>query len=109
MHYLDVLDALAQQEKRRAQTEPGEETDEGSMTEDGSKAVKEKKKAQSLNVSVRESAGGGSTGRAKGGVTDSRDTLMQAEREADAEWWVDLDWKDEKVRCYRLTKLSVSS
>ncbi|UZJ55950.1 hypothetical protein CBS101457_005270 [Exobasidium rhododendri] len=98
MHYLDALDAIALQEKRRAQAEPGDETDEGSMTEDGGKTskIKEKKKAQSLSVSVRGDQGGGPLGaRGKGGVTDSRDLLMLADREAEGERWIDLDWKDE--------------
>ena len=101
MHYLDALDAMAQQEKRRAQAEPAEETDEGSMTEDGGRAsakAKEKKKAQSLNVSMRADPGGGMGGaRSKGGVTDSRDMLMLADREAESERWIDLEWRDEKV------------
>lgn len=101
MHYLDALDAMAQQEKRRAQAEPGEDTDEGSMTEDGSRSnakAKEKKKSQSLTVSIRGDPGGGPLGaRGNGGVADSRDTLMLADREAEAERWVDLEWKDENV------------
>jgi DNA-directed RNA polymerase-3 subunit RPC5 len=99
MHYLDALDAMAQQEKRRAQAEPGEETDEGSMTEDAGKA-KEKKKAvaQNLSVSVRGDQGGGPSGaRGKGVVSDSRDVLMLADREAEGERWIDLEWKSEKV------------
>jgi DNA-directed RNA polymerase-3 subunit RPC5 len=103
MHYLDALDAIAQQEKRRAQAEPGEETDDGSTAEDVGKGSakakeKEKKKAQSLSVSIRADSGGGSLGaRGKGGVTDSRDLLMLADREAESERWIDLDWIDEKV------------
>jgi DNA-directed RNA polymerase-3 subunit RPC5 len=99
MHYLDALDAMAQQEKRRAQAEPGDETDEGSITEDGGKA-KEKKKAaaQNLSVSVRDNQAVGPSGaRGKGVVSDSRDALMQAERDAEGERWIDLDWKDERL------------
>lgn len=97
MHYLDALDAMAQQEKRRAQAEPGDDTDEGSMAEDGGK-TKEKKKAQNLSVSVRGDAGGGATGsRCKGAIMDPRDLLMLADREAESERWIDLDWKDENV------------
>jgi hypothetical protein len=102
MHYLDALDSLAQQEKRRAQAEPGEDLDEGSTTEDGGKGssrVKEKKKAQSLSVSIRGDQGGGPLGaRGKGAVADSRDLLMLADREAEGERWIDLDWKNETVR-----------
>lgn len=88
---------MAQQEKRRALAEPGEDTDEGSLTEDGGKA-KEKRKAQNLSVSVRGDAGGGAAGsRGKGAIMDPRDLLMLADREAESERWIDLDWKDEKV------------
>ncbi|EST05253.1 DNA-directed RNA polymerase III subunit Rpc5 [Kalmanozyma brasiliensis GHG001] len=114
MNYLDALDEAREAEKRRDRAalagELGsDESDEDELIEmeapgEGStrsKAKKDVKKptAQTLSVALRADPNAkkpGSLGGMGGGSSsEARDLLMAAQREADAERWVDLDWRDE--------------
>lgn len=115
MNYLDALDEAREAEKRRDRAamagELGsDEEDEEELIEmeapgEGSSrsskaARKDVKKptAQTLSVALRtdpnakKGGGGMSMG---GGSSEARDLLMAAQREADAERWIDLEWRDE--------------
>ena len=119
MNYLDAMDEAREAEKRRdraaAAGELGsDEDDEDELIEmeapgagpSRSKAKKDVKKptAQTLSVALRTDPnakkGGGmgmgmGMGMGGGGSSEARDLLMAAQREADAERWVDLEWRDE--------------
>jgi DNA-directed RNA polymerase-3 subunit RPC5 len=106
MHYLDAKDALKRQdERRKAGDDEDEDLDEeGEQPAKKSESSNTKRKAQSINVTLRgESAGnrGGGSSTPVGGIRsgpavgDSRDHLMRADREAESERWVNLNWKDE--------------
>jgi DNA-directed RNA polymerase III subunit RPC5 len=105
MHYIDALEALKRQQDKAAEEQNrAEEDDEEEARPNGASAQKARK-TQSLNVSIRNDGssssgtrqganggpGGGGSGGGAGG--DSRDYLMQAEREAESERWIPLDWK----------------
>lgn len=98
MHYLDALDAL----DHRASHGGGGVTDaeEDQAAESNAKRDAGKRKAQSLNVSVRgdssTAASSGPSG-SRNGPLDGREALMQADREAESEQWIDLDWSHEEV------------
>ncbi|KAJ1018340.1 hypothetical protein NDA18_006495 [Ustilago nuda] len=112
MNYLDAIDEAREAEKRRDRaTAAGEigsdEEDEDELIEmeaPGEGSTRSKKKevkkpaVQTLSVALRtdpnaKKGGGMSMG---GGISEARDQLMAAQREADAERWVDLEWRDER-------------
>ncbi|KAJ9479446.1 hypothetical protein PHBOTO_002923 [Pseudozyma hubeiensis] len=113
MNYLDALDEAREAEKRRERAalagELGsDEEDEDELIEmeapgegsSRSKAKKDVKKptAQTLSVALRadpnaKKPGGMMMG--GGGTSETRDLLMAAQREADAERWIDLDWREQ--------------
>lgn len=102
MHYLDALEAMERQKKAGEQREEEEEEEEGNPSgrANGRGAAKEtKRKVQNLNVSIRGDTVGAGMGPRPGkpGGLDSRDLLMQAEREAESEAWVELEWKNEET------------
>ncbi|CDU26313.1 related to RPC37-RNA polymerase III subunit C37 [Sporisorium scitamineum] len=116
MNYLDALDEAREAEKRRDRAamagELGsDEEDEDELIEteapgEGSSRSKSAKKdvkkptAQTLSVALRtdpnaKKAGGMGMG-GGGSGSEARDLLMAAQREADAERWIDLEWRDER-------------
>lgn len=112
MNYLDAIDEAREAEKRRdraaAAGEIGsDEEDEDELIEmeaprEGSTRSKKKEvkkpTAQTLSVALRTDPNakkGGGMGMG-GGISEARDQLMAAQREADAERWVDLEWRDER-------------
>ncbi|KAJ1026863.1 hypothetical protein NDA16_002159 [Ustilago loliicola] len=114
MNYLDAIDEAREAEKRRdraaAAGEIGsDEEDEDELIEmeaPGEGSTRSKKKevkkpaAQTLSVALRTdptAKKGGGMGMG-GGISEARDQLMAAQREADAERWVDLEWRDERSR-----------
>ncbi|KAN0065596.1 hypothetical protein ACQY0O_000719 [Thecaphora frezii] len=105
MHYLDALDEAREAEKRRDRAAAAgeaasddEDEDEliemeaGARRKSAGKKEDKKPAAQTLSVAMR-----GDPNAMKGGGTgsESRDNLMAAQREADAERWIDLKWRDE--------------
>ncbi|PWN31990.1 uncharacterized protein FA14DRAFT_162298 [Meira miltonrushii] len=97
MHYIDALEALKRQQDKAAEEQNrAEDEDEEDARPNGAQKAR---KAQSLNVSIRNDGSSSSTARQGAGVGgggaggDSRDYLMQAEREAESERWISLDWK----------------
>lgn len=97
--------------------EDGEE-DGGEAARRAAARVKSQAKTQSLNVSMRApgeagSSGGGApvgSGGADGArglkaPLEGREALMAAEREAESERWVDLEWKNEDVRTDKIGEL----
>ncbi|SPO24494.1 related to RPC37 - RNA polymerase III subunit C37 [Ustilago trichophora] len=115
MNYLDAIDEAREAEKRRDRAalagEIGsDEEDEEELIEmeapgegsSRSKAKKDVKKpaAQTLSVALRTDPNaaqkGGGMGMGGGSGSEARDQLMAAQREADAERWVDLEWRDER-------------
>lgn len=114
MNYLDAIDEAREAEKRRDRAALAGEIDSDEEDEDEliemeapgegssrSKAKKEAKKptAQNLNVALRTDPNafkkGGGVGMGGGSGSEARDQLMAAQREADAERWLDLEWRDE--------------
>ncbi|PWN51070.1 hypothetical protein IE53DRAFT_386587 [Violaceomyces palustris] len=101
MHYLDALDEAKEAEKRRdraaaAGESISDEEDEADVPMSGPAKKKEEKKpaAQTLSVAMRADPN------AKkpipgAGSTEARDHLMAAQREADAERWLDIEWRHE--------------
>ncbi|SPO23710.1 related to RPC37 - RNA polymerase III subunit C37 [Ustilago trichophora] len=115
MNYLDAIDEAREAEKRRDRAalagEIGsDEEDEEELIEmeapgEGSSRSKTKKDvkkpaAQTLSVALRTDPNavqkGGGMGMGGGSGSEARDQLMAAQREADAERWVDLEWRDER-------------
>lgn len=103
MHYIDALEALKRQQDKalEEQNRAEDEDDEDARPNGAGSNAQKARKAQSLNVSFRNDGSSSSANRqgAGGGGAggDSRDYLMQAEREAESEKWISLDWKmDEK-------------
>ncbi|EPQ27381.1 uncharacterized protein PFL1_04920 [Pseudozyma flocculosa PF-1] len=115
MHYLDALDEAREAEKRRdraaAAGEAGSDDDDdddliemeatgpGSTRKKAAKKEDKKPAAQTLSVAMRgdpNAAKGGAGGGGGGGGSEGRDHLMAAQREADAERWIDLEWRDEE-------------
>ncbi len=116
MNYLDAIDEAREAEKRRDRAalagEIGsDEEDEEELIEmeapgegsSRSKAKKDVKKptAQTLSVALRtdpnaKKGGGMGMGSGSGSGSEARDHLMAAQREADAERWIDLEWRDER-------------
>lgn len=102
MHYIDALEALKRQQDKAAEEQNrAEDEDDDDVRPNGASNAQKARKAQSLNVSIRNDGSSSSATRqgASGGNPggDSRDYLMQAEREAESERWISLDWKmDEK-------------
>lgn len=121
MNYLDAIDEAREAEKRRDRAAlageiVSDEEDEEELIEmeapgqgsSRSKAKKDVKKpaAQTLSVALRTDPnaaqkGGGmgmgmGMGMGGGSGSEARDQLMAAQREADAERWVDLEWRDER-------------
>lgn len=97
MHYLDGLDDLADAEKRRVPSGGGGDGEEEEGGE-AAAAAAPAKKVQNINVTIRGGPDGPGGGRGGAGPMDSRDLLMAAQREAEAEKWVNLDWRNE-VSC----------
>ncbi|KIS68987.1 uncharacterized protein UMAG_02966 [Mycosarcoma maydis] len=114
MNYLDALDEAREAEKRRDRAAMAGEFDSDEEDEDeliemeapgeGSSRSKSAKKdakkptAQTLSVALRTDPNakkGGGMGIGGGGSSEARDMLMAAQREADAERWIDLEWRDE--------------
>lgn len=114
MNYLDAIDEAREAEKRRdraalagelgSDEEDDEELIEMEAPGEGSsrsKAKKDVKKptAQTLSVALRTDPNakkGGGMGMGGGSGSEARDHLMAAQREADAERWIDLEWRDER-------------
>lgn len=115
MNYLDAIDEAREAEKRRDRAalagEVGsDEEDEEELIEmeapgEGSSRSKSKKDAkkpaaQTLSVALRTDPNaakkGGGMGMGGGSNSEARDQLMAAQREADAERWIDLEWRDER-------------
>lgn len=119
LHYLDAMDAAAESEKRRERALAAGEAASSESEEDApdaeagasSKRKKEptapQKKAQTLQVSLRADPnapqrpgpGGGRGGEPPRG--DQSAQLMASQRAAEAERWVDLEWKGENVSANR--------
>lgn len=116
MNYLDALDEAREAEKRRDRAalagELGSDEEdedeliemeapgEGSSRKSAKKDVK-KPTAQTLSVALRtdpnaKKGGGMGMGMGGGGSSEARDLLMAAQREADAERWIDLEWRDQR-------------
>ncbi|PWN28824.1 hypothetical protein BDZ90DRAFT_217884 [Jaminaea rosea] len=103
MHHLDGLDTMEAQAKRMEAKANADE--EGSDNDEAAAAAAaKKKKPTSVNVTVKGEAGqsGGQPGRGGpgggAGPMDAKDTLMAAKRLAEAENWVDLEWRDAQGR-----------
>ncbi|CAO1632379.1 unnamed protein product [Parajaminaea phylloscopi] len=98
MHHLDGLDILEAQEKRSTARlhGAGEDSDaEGAEAEQAKEQAAKKKKAMSYNVSFQGDGGRGPGGPGGGGAnTSEKDQLMASKRRAEAEEWVDLEWRD---------------
>lgn len=90
MHHLDGLDAIDKEEKRNAARLSAQTDDEESEAE--KKPAGAKAPAQGFNVAVR--VAGGRDGAGGGGMTDRGDALMAAQHRAEAESWLDLQWRD---------------
>lgn len=97
MHYLDGLDVLEAQAKRstaRALDIEGESDVERTEAERAKEQAAKKKKVMSYNVSFQGEGGRrGSAGPVGAGMSD-KDHLMASKRRAEAEEWVDLEWRD---------------
>ncbi|PWY99609.1 hypothetical protein BCV70DRAFT_200542 [Testicularia cyperi] len=116
MNYLDAIDEARETERRRdraaqaGELDSDEDDDADDLIEmeapaagaDGrSKSKKDVKKpvAQTLNVALRgdpnakKPGGAGPIGPMTG--SEARDNLMAAQREAEAEKWIDMEWRDE--------------
>ena len=115
MNYLDAIDEAREAEKRRDRAALAGELDSDEEDEDEliemeapgagssrSKSKKDVKKpaAQTLSVALRTDPNaakkGGGMGMGGGSGSEARDHLMAAQREADAERWLDLEWRDER-------------
>ncbi len=116
MDYLDALDEAREAERRRDRAAlagelDSDEEDEEELIEmeapgegsSRSKAKKDAKKpaAQTLSVALRtdpnaKKGGGIGMGSGSGTGSEARDLLMAAQREAEAERWLDLEWRDER-------------
>lgn len=98
MHYLDEIDKLNKESGRRGPSNSkagGEELSdvemsEGNQSSGEQKEVKPKAKAMAMHASVK----AGEIGK---GSPGDRDTLMRAQRLADGEAWVDLEWAGQEV------------
>lgn len=115
MNYLDAIDEAREADKRRERAalagELGsDEEDEDDLIEmeapgEGSSRSKPKKDAKkptatAINVTLRTDVNmkkGGGMMMGSSGSSEARDQLMAAQREADAERWIDLDWRDENT------------
>lgn len=115
MNYLDAIDEAREAEKRRDRAAlagelDSDEEDENELIEmeapgegsSRSKAKKDVKKptAQTLSVALRtdvnvKKGAGMMMNSNTGSGSEARDLLMAAQREADAERWLDLEWRDE--------------
>lgn len=105
MHYIDALEALKrQQDKAAEEKNRAEDDEEEERRQIGTANSQKARKAQNLNVSIRSDGNSSSSSAAAAaanrqgagfgsGGGDSRDHLMQAEREAESERWISLDWK----------------
>lgn len=114
MNYLDAIDEAREAEKRRDRAalagEAESEEDEEELIEmeapgpgsSRSRTKKDTKKpvAQTLSVALRGDPNAkktGSMGPSSGTGSEARDHLMAAQREADAERWIDLEWKHDNT------------
>lgn len=114
MHYLDGLDAIDKAEKKRNATNAGDDEGGSGASDSESGAAPSSSSAKADTAAARRKGALQVSATMGAKSADGKDNIMQAQREAEAENWVELEWLNEEVsfclsvrgRTHLLTRVS---